>query len=259
MESQAAKPSEQPIDMYGVIGSLSSSDDQHFLRQYIEACELMSRSLDQVIYVADYRKREFAYVSAVPTMLFGLTPRSILNRGFSFLNDYITPEDIVFIRGIVHEWFNFLAECPRHHLSSYVLSYNLGLRSLRYGELVIANSLIPLRFDANGQPWLAHGTISMATDRRLHLGRIGLMGQASYWEYDEQESKFHLVEVEPLSEVSKQVIYLSRLNLQVGDIANRLGRSESTIKWYRAELKRQFRVKTFEQVVAMASSLKLLW
>lgn len=259
MEAHEVKTSDQPIEMYGAVGSLSSADDQQFLRQYIEACELMSRTLDQVIYVADYRKREFAYVSAVPTMLFGMTPRSILNRGFSFLNDYITPDDIAFIRGIVGEWFSFLAECPRHHLSSYVLSYNLRLRSVRYGELLIANSLIPLRFDAHGQPWLAHGIISMATDRRLHLGRIGLMGQPSYWEYDEHECKFQLVEVAPLSEVSKQVIYLSRLNLPVGEIAKRLGRTESTIKWYRAELKRQFRVKTFEQVIAMASSLKLLW
>ena len=259
MKTDKATNPSMPIDMYGAIGHISNDSDQQFLRQYIEACELMSRCLDQVIYVADYRKQEFAYVSAVPTMLFGLTPRSIINRGFGFLDDYITEEDVVFIRGIMRAWFSFLEGCPRHHLNSYVLSYNLRLKSMAHGELVIANSLIPLQFDRDGHPWLAHGSISMATDRRLHLGRIGLMGLPSYWEYNEQECQFRLVEVPPLSEVSKQVIYLSRLNLPVSEIAKKLGRTESTIKWYRAMLKRQFRVKTFEQVIATASSLKLLW
>lgn len=251
--------SDIPIDIYGAVGNIANTDEEHFLRQYIVACEMMSRCLNHVIYVGDYRKQEFAYVSAVPSMLFGLTPRSIINRGFNFLNDYLNADDLLFIRNIVSDWFIFLENCPKQHINSYVLSYNIELKSSKYGELLISNSLIPLRFESNGHPWLVHGTLSMATDHRPHIGRIGLMGQTSYWEYDEQQRIFNLIEVPPLSEASKRIIYLSHLGHTVEEIAKRMRRTESTIKWYRCVLKRQFHTLNFEQVIAIAKDLKLLW
>ena len=52
MKTDKATNPNMPIDMYGAIGHISSDSDQQFLRQYIEACELMSRCLAQgLVYV----------------------------------------------------------------------------------------------------------------------------------------------------------------------------------------------------------------
>ena len=62
------------------------------MSEYVRSAEVFSRSTYQSVYVIDYFKQNFLYVSLNPMFLCGLTPEQIRRLGYRFYLEYV-PED----------------------------------------------------------------------------------------------------------------------------------------------------------------------
>ena len=71
---------------------LTEELDYSRVGEYIRSAEAFSRSTYQSVYIIDYFKRNFLYVSPNPMFLCGLSPEQMMELGYRFYLEYV-PED----------------------------------------------------------------------------------------------------------------------------------------------------------------------
>ena len=71
---------------------LTEELDYSRVGEYIRSAEAFSRSTYQSVYIIDYFKRNFLYVSPNPMFLCGLSPEQMKELGYEFYLKYV-PED----------------------------------------------------------------------------------------------------------------------------------------------------------------------
>jgi hypothetical protein len=63
------------------------------VRHYINVLDAVSRISGQSLYVIDYFRKGFIYVSDHPLFLCGYTARDVLKMGYSFYEKVVPPDD----------------------------------------------------------------------------------------------------------------------------------------------------------------------
>ena len=62
--------------------------------EYVRSAEAFSRSTYQSVYIIDYFRQNFLYVSPNPMFLCGLSPQQMQDLGYRFYIQYVPEEEI---------------------------------------------------------------------------------------------------------------------------------------------------------------------
>lgn len=99
------------FDHRNTINEISEEESQQKF-SYLESIKAFARATYTSVYVIDYMKQGFEYVSDNPLFLSGNTPEQVLEMGYAFYFKYIPEKDLQLLLKINDVGFSFYETIP---------------------------------------------------------------------------------------------------------------------------------------------------
>lgn len=234
-----------------------TEEDYQKIHILVNATKAFARSTHQCVYVIDYFKQNFLYVSENLAYWCGLDSDKIKSAGYQFYLDYVPEKEQQMLLEINKKGFDLFNEIPLAERLDYTISYDFHIihgRKLR----LVNHHLTPMVLTKDGRIWLALCTISMSS--RNTPGHIIMKksDSKSYYEYALEKHKWIKKEGITLSEAERDVLILSAQGYTMNDIADNLCKSVDTIKAYKRALFSKLEVKNIAEALSYATNYRLL-
>jgi len=238
------------------VSSLSEAENLQ-TRNYIEVLQAVSRLTYMSMYVIDYQRKEFEYVSDNPLFLCGYTPEEVRRLGYVFYFKHVSPHDLEMLIKVNEMGFNFFDRIPLALRKKYSISYDFHL--LNKGEKVLVNhKLTPIFMTAAGKIWKALCIVSLSVHSSSGNIILSKEGEDLFWELDLPSGEWHKSEKITLSDRELQILRLHAQGLSIRQIADHLFIAVDTVKFHRRKLFEKLHVKNISEALAYATNHKLL-
>ncbi|ASK30178.1 helix-turn-helix transcriptional regulator [Chryseobacterium sp. T16E-39] len=227
------------------------------LNNYLEVTDAFSRAIYMSVYIIDYQKRNFEYVSENPLFLCGNTAEEVKKMGYEFYFRYVQKSDADLLSKVNRLGYEFYEKIPAEERKYYTLSYDIHL--LNKDKAILVNQkLTPLFLTEEGKIWKAMGVVSLSTNTNSGNITISRQGTNDYWWYDAEEEKWRNEEKIKLSERELEVLRYYAQGYTINKIAEKIFVSPDTIKFHRRKLFEKMQVSNISEALAFVTSNKLL-
>ncbi len=225
--------------------------------EYIRAAEAFARTSYQSIYIIDYYKRNFLYVSPNPMFLRGLTPEQVKEMGYRFYLDYVPEDEQQLLLTFNSSGFSFYNELPLDERTKWYISYDFHtLYDSR--KILINHKLTPMALTSDGRMWLGLCVVSVSTHTEPGHIEMHRVGSPDYFEYNLLTCRWEKRRIPMLSEGEKSVLTLSIQGYTMQEIAEILYLSPDTIKKYRQRIFEKLNVRNISEAIVTATNSKLI-
>ena len=113
--------------------------------EYIRSAEAFSRSSYQSVYIIDYFRQNFLYVSPNPMFLCGLSPEQMKELGYRFYLGYVPEDEQPMLLTLNKAGFSFYNDIPVDERKDWYISYDFHI--LNDGRRILVNhKLTPLAY-----------------------------------------------------------------------------------------------------------------
>lgn len=236
---------------------LSEELDYSRVDEYIHSAEAFSRSSYQSVYIIDYFRQNFLYVSSNPLFLCGLSPERVKELGYRFYLDFVPEDEQPLLLMLNKAVFAFYNDIPIHERKDWYISYDFHI--INNGRKILINhKLTPLALTSDGRIWLALCVVSAAT--HTHGGHIEMhrVGSSEYFEYNTVARRWIKKQMPSLTDGEKSVLTLSIQGYTMSEIADRMCLSPDTIKKYRKHIFENLEVRNISEAIVAATNNKLI-
>lgn len=223
----------------------------------VNAAKAFARSTHQCVYIIDYFKQNFLYVSENLAYWCGQPAEKIRDFGYKFYLDYVPEKEQQMLLEINKKGFNLFNEIPIAERPDYTISYDFHIRHGKKLRLV-NHHLTPIVLTKDGRIWLALCTLSMSARNTPGYIILKKSGSKAYYEYSLDKHKWIKKEGITLSEAERDVLTLSAQGYTMNDIAEKLCKSVDTIKACKRALFAKLDVKNIAEALSYATNYKLL-
>ncbi len=229
------------------------------LHHYVESAKALARLTYKSLYIIDYNKLNFLYISSNPLFLCGESVDEVMSEGYQFYYQHVPEEDLVFLQQVNQAGFDFFRRIGISERTEYTISYNFRIIPSESKEPILINhQLTPLRLDSEGNIWLSLCLVSLAHSREVGEAYISAVNSNKRWKFSLKSDHWKQIEDLTLSEHEKAVVSLAHQGLSVEEIAQIIHRSEDSVKGYRKALFQKLGVSNIAEAIAVATSRKLI-
>lgn len=223
----------------------------------VNAAKAFARSTYQCVYIIDYFKREFVYVSENLALLCDQPADKIKEFGYNLYLKHVPEKEVEMLMEINKKGFDLFSTIPSHERMDYSIQYDFHLINEKKPYL-IHHTLTPLTLTKDGKIWLALCTVSMSS--RKTPGHIVMKKENNkeYHEYDLARHQWVLKEEKALSGTERDVLWLSTQGYTMNEIADKLCKSVDTIKSCKRSLFTRLGVKNIAEALYHAVNYRLL-
>lgn len=223
----------------------------------VNTIEALARCTNKGMYIIDYHKKNFLYVSQGMAQLLEKTEKEILDAGSSIYTELIPEEDQNIIREINKQGRIKLNETPISEKLNYSLSYDFQI-ICDGKKRMINNQMTPLLLNSKGEIWLTLGTIALSTSQNSGNGILRKNGISEYWIYNPDKKGWTLCTEYKLSKFEKEILRLSAQGLKVDEIAVLFGKQRDHIKNYKRLLFKKLNVHNISEAITYTTNFHLL-
>ena len=238
------------------VGGVSESDYKN-TDLIIEAAKAFERSTYQCVYIIDYFKQGFLYVSNNIARLCGGEAEKIKDFGYRFYIDYVPHEDIKMLLEINNQGFKLFNSLPVGERKDYTISYNFHIKKGNRKRLV-NHKLTPLILTKDGRIWLAICTISLASGNEPGNVIIKKPGAGMFYQYSLHNHKWEKHKEIELTDNEREVLSLSTQGYTMNDIADQICKSVDTVKACKRSIFQKLNVRNIAEAVAYAQNHQLI-
>lgn len=225
---------------------------------YLEAVKAFARATYTSIYVIDYLKQGFEFVSDNPLFLCGNTPEQVLEMGYNFYFNHVPTIDLELLLKINAVGFDFYEKIPLNERIFYTISYDFHLKS-KEGKLILVNQkLTPVFLTENGKIWKAICIISLSSERKSGNIKIYKNGENKVYNYNLDDDCWEISEKTSLTKREKEILQFSTRGLTINEIADTIFVSPDTVKFHRRKLFEKLEVTNISEAIAYATNNKLI-
>ncbi len=231
--------------------------DYSCVNEYIDSAEAFSRASYQSVYIIDYFKHNFLYVSPNPMFLCGLSPEDVKELGYRFYLDCVPENEQSLLLMLNKAGFSFYNELPVIDRKKWYISYDFHI--LNDGRKILVNhKLTPLALTSDGRIWLALCVVSAATHTDAGHIEMHRADSSEYYVYNVVSRKWHKREMPMLTSGEKSVLSLSIQGYTMAEIAEKICLSPDTIKKYRQRIFDKLDVRNISEAIVAATNNKLI-
>lgn len=231
--------------------------DYSCVNEYIDSAEAFSRASYQSVYIIDYFKHNFLYVSPNPMFLCGLSPEHVKELGYRFYLDCVPENEQSLLLMLNKAGFSFYNELPVIDRKKWYISYDFHI--LNDGRKILVNhKLTPLALTSDGRIWLALCVVSAATHTDAGHIEMHRADSSEYYVYNVVSRKWHKREMPMLTGGEKSVLSLSIQGYTIAEIAEKICLSPDTIKKYRQRIFDKLDVRNISEAIVAATNNKLI-
>lgn len=231
--------------------------DYNRVDEYIRSAQAFSRSTYQSVYIIDYFRQNFLYVSPNPMFLCGLTPEQMIELGYRFYLKYVPEDEQQLLIDINEAGFSFHHTIPVEERMEWYISYDFHV--INNGHPILINhKLTSLAQTSDGRMWLALCVVSASTHTTAGHIEIHKAGTPEYFKYNRNTRRWVKDVMPSLTEGEKEVITLSIQGYTMTEIADRICLSIDTVKKYRQRIFEKLDVRNISEAIVAATNNKLL-
>ena len=171
-------------DFFTLQNTIESISDSDYSKTglIIEAAKAFERTTYQCVYIIDYFKQGFLYVSNNIARLCGGEAEKIKDFGYKFYIDYVPKEDLKMLVEINTKGFKLFNTLPIGERKKYTISYDFHIMRDKRKRLV-NHKLTPLVLTKDGRIWLAICTISLAATNEPGNVIMKKVGASTFYQY----------------------------------------------------------------------------
>lgn len=225
--------------------------------EYIRSAEAFSRSSYQSVYIIDYFRQNFLYVSSNPMFLCGLSSDRVKGLGYRFYLDFVPEDEQPMLLTLNKAGFAFYNDINVHERKDWYISYDFHI--VNNGQKILINhKLTPLALTSDGRIWLALCVVSAATHTDAGHIEMHRVGSSEYFEYSTVSRRWIKKQMPTLTDGEKSVLTLSIQGYTMSEIADKIYLSTDTIKKYRKHIFEKLEVRNISEAIVAATNNKLL-
>ena len=225
--------------------------------EYIRSAEAFSRSSYQSVYIIDYFRQNFLYVSPNPMFLCGLSPERVKELGYRFYLDFVPEDEQPMLLTLNKAGFAFYNDIPTDERKDWHISYDFHI--LNEGKKILVNhKLTPLALTSDGRIWLALCVVSASTHTDAGHIEMHRVGSSDFFEYNLTTRRWDKRQMPVLTDGEKSVLTLSIQGYTMSEIADKICLSPDTIKKYRQRIFEKLDVRNISEAIVAATNSKLL-
>lgn len=236
----------------------SSSIDLNQTNSYIEPIKAISRSGYSSIYVIDYKKQGFDYVSSNPLFLCGNTADEVLEMGYEFYFRHVPEEDIEFLLMMNEVCLDFYHDLPLDERKKYTLSYDFHLLSEAGLKILINQKITALFLTEDGRVWKSLCFVTLSPAKKAGNIKIFKEGENIVFKYNIIEKKWTSYPRITLSDREKEILTLSARGYNIDKISESIFISADTVKYHRRKLFEKLEVTNISEAIFFAVNNKLI-
>ena len=225
--------------------------------EYIRSAEAFSRSTYQSVYIIDYFRKNFLYVSPNPLFLCGMSAEAVKELGYQFYIDHVPADEVDMLLEINRAGFSFINDVPLEEKSKYTISYDFHLVNGRE-KILINHKLTALACQPDGAVWLGLSVISLSSHSEAGHITMHCRDKSEYWEYDVSGHTWGKRSVPALNETEKAIITLSIQGLTMNTIAEKIHLTLDSVKTARRRLYEKLGVSNITEAISYATNYKLV-
>lgn len=230
--------------------------DSNVLSALIHSVEAFARVSYQSVYLIDYYKKEFLYVSDNPLFLCGHTAEEVKKLGYSFYMEHVPEEELKMLVELNSSGFKFFDTFNEDDKYQCYMSYDFHLNCEGNSKL-INHQLTPLLLTNDGKIWIALCVVSLSSNKTAGNVEFHKNGQINYWTYSFKGQRWKECEGVSLRNEELDVLRLSAAGFTMTHIASTLNRSLDTIKFYKRNTFDKLGVANITEAISKALQHKL--
>lgn len=235
----------------------SLNDDYWKVDLVISVFNAMSRTTYQSLYIIDYFRKDFLYVSENPLFLCGHSAEEIKKLGYLFYINHVPEQEQRMLTEVNKAGFNFFDRIPVDERINYSISYDFHILTGKK-KMLINHKLTPILLTKDGRIWLAACVVSISSHNTIGHVELRKAGSTSFWEYSLDSHKWCENSGITLGEKERDILSLSAQGYTMNEIADELCLAIDTIKFYKRKLFEKLNVKNIAEAISFATNYKLL-
>ena len=225
--------------------------------EYVRSAEAFSRSSYQSVYIIDYFKQNFLYVSPNPMFLCGLSAERVKELGYRLYLDQVPGDELPLLLTLNRAGFSSYKDIPVEERKDWYISYDFHL-IINGRKILINHKMPPLALTSDGRIWLALCVVSAATHTDAGHIEMHRVGSSDFFEYHVASRRWHKRQMPTLTDSERSVLTLSIQGYTMAEIADRICLSPDTIKKYRQRIFEKLEVRNISEAIVAAINNKLL-
>lgn len=234
------------------------SADEHGKQDYLEAIQSFARLTYESVYVIDYEKMAFEYVSENPLFLGGYTAQEVMELGYEFYFQNVPQEELELLNRINQTGFDFFEQLPQAEKKHYTITYDFHLRN-KEGKLVLINhKLTPLFLTREGKMWKSICIVSISNHRQPGNVLIARQGTEEIWQLDTTANVWCKAVKPKLTKRETEILQLYAQGLTINQIAEKIFVAPDTVKYHRRRIFERLNVSSIAEALAYAVNSKLI-
>lgn len=239
------------------VGEISEKD-RLLQNDYLEAVKSFARLTYESVYVIDYEKMAFEYVSENPLFLGGYSVEDVLDLGYEFYFKNVPEDDLKLLNLINNAGFDFFEKLPGDEKKRYSITYDFHLINKDGKPVLINHKLTPLFLTTEGKMWKSMCIVSISHHK--HVGNICIYKQGAdeIWELDIESMTWRKSEKPKLTKREVEILQLHAQGLTINQIAKKIFVAPDTVKYYRRRIFDRLGVGNIVEALSYAVNSKII-
>jgi DNA-binding CsgD family transcriptional regulator/PAS domain-containing protein len=236
-----------------------TSEEDHLQQQnYLEVVKSFARLTYESVYVIDYEKMGFEYVSENPLFLCGYSSEEVLKMGYEFYFKNVPEKDLELLNLINETGFDFFAKLPSEERKQYSITYDFHLVNRDGKHILINHKLTPLFLTSDEKIWKSMCIVSIAHHKNAGNVYIHKQGTDETWELNTENGVWRKSEKPKLSKREIEILRLHAQGLTIKQIAEKIFVSSDTVKYYRRRIFERLGVSNMVEALSYAVNNKMI-
>lgn len=235
-----------------------SEEDYLQQQNYLEAVKSFARLTYESIYVIDYEKMAFEYVSENPLFLCGYSSEEVLAMGYDFYFKNVPEKDLELLNQINEAGFDFFKKLPGNTKKLYSITYDFHLVNQDGKHILINHKLTPLFLTSAKKMWKSMCIVSISHHKNAGNVYIHKQGTDETWELNAENNVWRKSEKPKLTKRELEVLRLHAQGFTINQIAEKIFVSSDTVKYYRRRIFERLGVSNIVEALSYAVNNKII-
>lgn len=239
------------------VGAIAEEDNLQ-LHDYLEPVKAFARLTYESVYVIDYARMAFEYVSDNPLFLCGYSSEEVLRMGYDFYFKNVPEDDLELLHVINEAGFAFFEKIPDAERKLYSITYDFHLIHGNNKSILVNHRLTPLFLTKEGNMWKAMCLVSVSHHQDAGNITIQKQGSDEIWKFDIAKKLWSGLSKPRLTEREIEVLRLYAQGLTINQIAEKIFVVPDTVKYYRRRIFQHFDVRNIVEALSYAKNNKII-
>ena len=224
----------------------------------ISMADALARNTNHSLYIIDYNRKNFLYVSSNPLFLCGRSPEEVRHKGYAFYFEVVPPDEINRLMEINEAGFRFYYDQPVEKRLELSIEYNFHICSSERHSHLIHHKLPPILLSDKGDIWLALCTVSLSPEKNIGDVVISDHTYTDRYIYSFEGRRWRKQSELILSEREKEILQLSVKGMSNTEIGETLFIDANTVKFHKKKLFEKLHAENITEAVGIAANLRLI-